>query len=979
MRGHGVIDAAGSGHEFVGRAAEVTALREAAAAVTRGRGGVVWVEGEPGIGKSTLIRQALSVSALAGCTVYSASADRLRQKFPLSVMLECLRVGGNASDPCRAEIARLLRGDYAGSLVPAGDAVTAASERLRELVERECAAGPVVVIVDDLQWADDASVAVWHRLARSAQALPLLVVGAARPIPRSDALAYARGAVRDTAGGSWLPLDRLPDDDVARLMTRLLGARPGPRLRSLAAQAAGSPLYVRELVDALRREGRLRLAGGVAEADGAAAGQEGPPPSLTAAIEDRLGFLSGSTLETLRHAALLGERFTVTDVAAVQGCAVRDLVSVIREAVAAGVLTASGTDLVFRHAVIREALVDGLPAGLRSGLHREAARALATADAQRIKVAAQLLAAASLAGDCAPDAWTIGWVAAEAPALVHRAPRLAAEVLDRVLPAAAGEDWEVLAEASARARLLLGHYDRAATIAARLIELTGDQPRRVRATWTFAYSLLRAAKHAEAAAQLKEALADQSTPPVWRARLEALNAMLLLAKCDDEAASAAGTALAAAEATGDRLAGGYALHVLFCALVRAGDAEGALARADEGLALLGEDPETADPRLLLLSDRLTVLSLLGRDVQADAKQLLALAGHAGNTRIGMVRWAIGQHLFLTGQWDDALAELRPLFEPGTGADDADLARAHGLAALIAAHRDDGAAVEAHLSAVDSLPGLHSRHGECLTYAARARAMRAERLAQPGEAMAALARLAEPDRLVTAVQRAGWSPFPEVARLAAAAGDVAGARRAAAACAAQVPRGPSRGPAGWAAAAASRCRGLADTDPGLAEEAVAAYRMLTAPLSLGHALEDLAVVRGIRGDLPAARAALREAVDIYTVLGARWDVVRADARTRSHGVRRRRSGTRRPASGWDALTPTEVTVAYLVAEGLSNPEIGERMFLSWRTVRFHVSAIMAKLGVSSRVQIAREAARSHPAHPGSPEAGRAEAGRAEARC
>jgi DNA-binding NarL/FixJ family response regulator len=101
------------------------------------------------------------------------------------------------------------------------------------------------------------------------------------------------------------------------------------------------------------------------------------------------------------------------------------------------------------------------------------------------------------------------------------------------------------------------------------------------------------------------------------------------------------------------------------------------------------------------------------------------------------------------------------------------------------------------------------------------------------------------------------------------------------------------------------------------------------------------------------------VDIYTWLGADWDIMRADARTRPYGVRRRRQGTRRPDTGWEALTPTETKIAYLVAEGLSNPDIGARLLMSWRTARFHVSSIMAKLGVHSRIEVAREAARHPP--------------------
>jgi len=86
---------------------------------------------------------------------------------------------------------------------------------------------------------------------------------------------------------------------------------------------------------------------------------------------------------------------------------------------------------------------------------------------------------------------------------------------------------------------------------------------------------------------------------------------------------------------------------------------------------------------------------------------------------------------------------------------------------------------------------------------------------------------------------------------------------------------------------------------------------------------------------------------------------ADTRLRPYGVRRRRPASRRPATGWAALTPTETKVAYLVGEGLSNPEVGQRLFLSRYTVQVHVGRILAKLQVRSRVEVAMEAAR-HPA-------------------
>ena len=109
-----------------------------------------------------------------------------------------------------------------------------------------------------------------------------------------------------------------------------------------------------------------------------------------------------------------------------------------------------------------------------------------------------------------------------------------------------------------------------------------------------------------------------------------------------------------------------------------------------------------------------------------------------------------------------------------------------------------------------------------------------------------------------------------------------------------------------------------------------------------------------GELPAARAACAEAAGIYHRLGAEWDLLRAETRLRPYHIRR--SGTRRrPATGWDALTSTELTVARLVGGGRSNPDIAAELFLSRRTVETHVSHIVAKLGARSRIEIAHAVA------------------------
>ena len=198
-------------------------------------------------------------------------------------------------------------------------------------------------------------------------------------------------------------------------------------------------------------------------------------------------------------------------------------------------------------------------------------------------------------------------------------------------------------------------------------------------------------------------------------------------------------------------------------------------------------------------------------------------------------------------------------------------------------------------------------------------------------------------------------LPDLVRLALAAGDRQMAQVAAQACQAEAAAEtqPAR-----AAAASLRCRGLLRSDPGPLRNAVAHYRSAGPAVELPAALEDLAVVLAERGRRDEARVTLHEAVGLYDGLQAAWDIRRADSRLRPYGIRRGVRSRRGPraTSGWEALTPTEVRIAAMVAEGAATPDIARGMFLSRRTVQTHISHILTKLGARGRVDIVREALR-----------------------
>ena len=153
-----------------------------------------------------------------------------------------------------------------------------------------------------------------------------------------------------------------------------------------------------------------------------------------------------------------------------------------------------------------------------------------------------------------------------------------------------------------------------------------------------------------------------------------------------------------------------------------------------------------------------------------------------------------------------------------------------------------------------------------------------------------------------------------------------------------------------------CRGLLDHDAARLLVAAERYNDAGRPLLRAKALEAAAGHFIDIDDRTQARAAFTAAADVYTSLGAAADIARLQAAFRAHGIRRGpHAKHRRAQSGWDSLTATEIKIAAFVEEGLSNPEIAARLLLSRRTVATHVSHILKKLNVNSRIDIARESA------------------------
>jgi DNA-binding CsgD family transcriptional regulator/tetratricopeptide (TPR) repeat protein len=791
---------------------------------------------------------------------------------------------------------------------------------------------------------------VWQRLCRVTAQLPLLVVGTCRPVPRRPEVLRIRREVK-ARGGVVFTLGGLAAPQVADMAERVVGAVPGAQLAEQLGSASGNPLYVRELLDALTRAAALEVRGGVAEL--AASGEAGSRELvlLAGAIADRLDFLSGGTREVLGMAALLGPTFPMADLSLVLARSAVDLAETVEEAIAAGVLEGVGTRLRFRHGLLRQALYDEIPKPLRTALHRDAARALMGGGAPVERVAELILAAMEAA-----DGWELEWLATNAASLAQRAPEIAAELFAHGLSHAdrSGPGFAVVQDHLAAVAFHLARYEQTEQVCREILAETRDPERYGQIAWLLAYAIGRTNRYTESSAEIAEARADPRTPPVWRARLAAQDAMgMLPAGRYDEAAEQWPRALAEGEQLADPMTIGYALHAKATVLFRQHDMSGALEAIDQALTAMGTEPQLAEMRMRMCFNQVSALRNLDRFEQAADRLRAArtIAEQIGSPILAVHFLISAETAFQHGRWDDALTELDAMSDPSFEGFVRHMQYLpmvmQSIRAMIAAHRGDARSAAQHLGRVTggAAPGQRPRTAN-VGYLLMAQAVHEELAGRTEQAAELLVTLLDPE---FAVLDERVVLLPQLVRLALEHGDRDTAGRAARACAACAAGGQ---PMPRAVAAESWSRGLIENDPAPVLAAGDYFRSATRLLELGNALEDAAVLLA-RADGPAAaRDVMGEAIAVYAQLGAIGDTRRAAARLRPLGVRAGvRAAPRRPRTGWDSLTKTERRIAELLIAGGSNPDVAAELQLSRRTVETHVSHILAKLQVHSRLEIA----------------------------
>ncbi len=962
---------------LVGRAQELDRLGRLLALAAGGDGQVVVIEGEPGIGKTRLLAEALAGASELGFRVFRNRAEELDCRRPFGAIADCLGVVRGSPDPRRADIARRLFGDHS-SAAGSGSAVVSSArpdseywliEALVALVEDLCQAGPVALAVDDLQWADGETLLVLHRLSRVASQLPLFLAGTARPSPRPPTLARLVQAMAER-GASPMALGPLDAVAVAALLAETVGATPGPRLARQATTAGGNPFFVTELVAALRASGSIEADGEGAEINAVAL-----PPALKLTVLHRMSFLSTETLDVLRMASVLGSSFSVRDLGiALQRSAVA-LSPCLREAIGAGLLAEAGARIAFRHDLLREALYDDIPLGLRMSLHYDVGRALGEAGAPAVEVAEHFMRGASRG-----DVVALSWLQRAADEVSVHAPGIAADLLGEAIklfePGPARDlvtaEWVVSLELS-------GRVSEAETICLDLLSRPQEPLTEVRLRLSLSRLYSTMGRHDDALAASARALEVEGLTEAQRLRRLANASNLEVFGPDlNRAEDMAKEALAGAQGLGDPVASAVATWTLSAVALRRGRFLDARAWAVmvpvAGDLQPGERTAQGWQHLRLALDLANGSALLRLDRLGEAETILTQVRQA-TERLSYRRLLIAtQRLlvvrrFLAGDWDDAVAEYDAVVDLCEELNDRSgaMEESSGIRALIAVHQGDLRGAAALVPEQEP-----AREPDVGCWSVRARALLAEATGAPDVAF---------DELWTAWQRClesgshaafaalgpaivssimHWLDFG-LAGSASGGSPTAGAldradlERARAVAEAVEVLAEANPEVASQQGAALRCRGLVHADASLLLAASAAYRNAGWRFESALACEDAADLLGRAGRMDESRPLFNDVAARYLQMDAAWDAARVASRMRAIGMRRGNRGSRQRAKvGWDALTANERAVVVLVAEGLTNPDIADRLFVSRHTVKAQVSSALAKLQLTSRIELARVA-------------------------
>jgi DNA-binding CsgD family transcriptional regulator/tetratricopeptide (TPR) repeat protein len=970
---------------LVGRQAELGLLGNSLDRAIAGEQATVLVGGEAGVGKSRLMHDLISQARESGVRALVGGCVELDGGgIPFAPLVEMIRAFAAELEPAdlnavlggaRDEIARLVPELEDAAPTSSGDdrGPSRVLELMLGMIGRLADVAPLMLVFEDVQWADRSTLDLLALLIARASGRRLLVVLTARTDELHRAHPFRRMAAH------WeqqrlverLELERLGPQDVAAQIEAIVGERPdGELVEFVAERSEGIPLFVEELLGTVR-DGRID--------------HDYLPPSLRDVLLARAELLSPSAQHVLRVVSAAGRWVPDGLLARVAELPAPELNAGLREAVEQQLLVvdATGRGFGFRHELARAAIHEDLLPGERAQFHEAYAEAiedspvLAGSDLDASSMLAYHWLAAHDLPRALPASVRAGRAAAEAhaPSAAQRHYELALELWSQVPDAEqrAGVGHSELLEVAAASASRSGALDRAlALVDQALAEVghDGDPDQRATLFVRRGELLIDLGRDEEGLPVLEEAvrLLPPDSPSEASARVLGIYARSL-ARVDQiqRANELAQRALEAAQAVGATEEKLEAQMMLAQFMVYDGDIE-------RGLALVSEvEQEATGAGFWWIATRsyngLSDLQLmLGRFEEAiqSADQGMKVAEQGGLVRTAgaFLGGNKAEALFRLGRWDEALVAATPgAGASGVFAGTPLLMRAELLTA-------SGRREQAELDLRDAR--RHLRTTSAAQFALPIAWVEAELARSGGDldgARETLERaLARGD--VVEEHRYKWPVLSLAARIEAeraiAARDAgrpdADAVQRSAGLRDEAEQMPATTPADrghLAFVGAEHARAVRDGEVDAWAAAVAATRAMNELLPLAYALVRHAEALAASGESATAAVAAGEAVDLARRMGAAPLLEELEAVVRR--ARLQLAGPEAPAPDDKTgapdelerlgLTAREAEVLRLVADGLSNSQIAEKLFISRKTASVHVSNILSKLGVSTRVEAA----------------------------
>ncbi len=875
--------------------------------------------GVPGAGKSRLAADAIERARQLGLAVFSGSCRPHEVDQPFAVFAELF-------DHSAVELT-LTGGRGVLEAGAPSDPAIGVADRLVDLVGAEVARTPMLLVVDDAQWADSGTVRCLRLLAARAPAIGLAMVVAARPPRVGSPLAGELERWIDQGSAQVLDVGGLSSTEVDELVLALLGAPAGPTLSHILAEAEGNPFLVVATLEAAQDQ--LYVGGGSVDVP---SGTSLRPGSV---VRRRIDELEPGVRKVVQVAAVLGGPDRVECLAALCGRPVIEVIEALDAALAAGVMVADAEGHRFRHDLVREAALASLPAAGRAALHREVAAVLTRLGADDLEIAEH-----HLLGARPGDRAAIGWLHETARRSCRTAPGTALRLVDAALALATDQDPGLL-ETRFEALAGCGRASEAEALGRVLLHDTTDPVARARLHRELALSMFVQGQAARACDEMGSAV-ELLAGHEGRERAIAERSLAFLLALDlGQAVTLAEQARASGRDANAQVAAEAVLTVCSLFEARLDDAGQHAARMlEHAERWRANESHQYQPWFcagLLAAetddlDGVERLTRQGREVAVRSGSAWAVPAYDGLAAFAALR---------SGHLADAKAFALAALDYSDEVDSFGiLVWCHSFLAQIALAQGDLVGARRHTASAQAILAS-GRTGFGLDHVAMCQSYLHEADGDTAAARQVLEDIWSAFSALSLATPRQWMG-PRLTRLAMVDGRVELADEVIGALTETAER------TGLATmrADALLARSWRTREPADALAAAAVLDGSPRRFQRAEALAGAAVLYQLRGSATEAADPARAASELFEAVGAS---ALAEAAARLAPGRGRRLV--RPVTGVEALTKSERAVVALVAQGLSNEAVAERLHLSRRTVESHVSAAYRKLGVSTRVELA----------------------------